>query len=194
VLAGVALFAGTEVMEALHEKQPVFDLYEELSHWLETASAIIAGAGIVLWWLRRHGRAVLIAFCLACFVAAELMVAGVGQIAPLQSAYGVAQVIKPHLRHDTPVFLVKTYNQSLPFYLRQPVTLVAYEGELYFGLQQEPDRWIPDIAEFSVTWRRLDQAVAVMRCKTFNELEDVRLPMRLIESRNELCVVLRRPD
>ena len=192
VVAGIACLAGTEAMEAMQAKQIGSNYYEDYSDWLETASVLIAVAGVYLWWKRDAKRMAVAGFGIACFIAAELVVAGFEQLSPLQSAANLAQTIKPYLKEDTPVFMVQTYNQSLPPYIQRPVTLVDYEDELYFGLQQEPERWIPTLDEFVPVWRSQQQAVAVMPAKTFQKLEEMALPMRLIRSDGDLRVVVRQ--
>ena len=69
----------------------------------------------------------------------------------------------PHaLRRDVPVYSVRTYDQSLTFYLRHPVTLVEYRGELDFGQTLEPDKSIATLAAFAPVWRDSTQALAVV--------------------------------
>jgi 4-amino-4-deoxy-L-arabinose transferase-like glycosyltransferase len=189
ILAGLAYFAGTEVMEAMHNKPIEFDYYEDYSDWLETASVIVVAAGLFLWWQRRARRLAVVAFCLSLFVASELIIAGFENLSPLHSAYSLAKNVRPLLNPSTPLFLVETYNQSLPPYLGRPVTLVAYEDELYFGLQQEPDRWIPTLGEFAALWRTLPEGVAIMPVKTFEKLKAAGLPMRLVETWQDLQII-----
>jgi hypothetical protein len=43
---------------------------------------------------------------------------------------------------------VDTYDQSLQFYLKRTTTMVAYRDELGFGIEQEPQKFIADIAGF----------------------------------------------
>ena len=189
LLAGLAFFVGTEVMEAMHHKPIEFDYYEDYSDWLETASVIIVAAGLLLWWQRQARRVAVVAFCLSLFLASELIIAGFEQLSPLQSAYSLAERVKPLLNPSTPLFLVDTYNQSLPPYLGRPVTLVAYEDELYFGLQQEPDRWIPTLGEFAILWRALPEGVAIMPIETFEKLKAAGLPMRVVETWQDLRII-----
>ena len=59
----------------------------------------------------------------------------------------------PGSANSTRLYCVNGYLQPLPFYLRRTCTLVGYRGELDFGLQQEPARWIPDLAQFERRWR-----------------------------------------
>jgi len=189
LLAGLAYFVGTEVMEAMHDKPIEFDYYERYSDWLETAAVIMVAAGLILWWQRQARGVALLAFCLCSFVASELTIAGFEQLSPLQSAYGLAKQVKPLLNPRTPLFMLETYSQGLPPYLGRLVTLVAYEDELHFGLQQEPQRWIPSLGEFASLWRVLPEGVAIMPMRTFEKLEAAGLPMRVVETWQDLQII-----
>jgi 4-amino-4-deoxy-L-arabinose transferase-like glycosyltransferase len=189
LLAGLACFVGTEAMEAMHRKSIEFDYYEDYSVWLETASVIMVAASLLLWWQRRAKRVAVVAFCLSLFLASELIIAGFEHLSPLQSAYSLAQKVKPLLRPSTPLFLVEMYNQSLPPYLGRPVTLVAYEDELYFGLQQEPERGIPTLGEFAALWPTLPEGVAIMPIKTFEKLKAAGLPMQVVGAWRDLQII-----
>ena len=72
---------------------------------------------------------------------------------------------------------MRTYDQSLTFYLRHPVTLVEYRGELDFGQTLEPTRSIATLAAFAPIWRNSSQALAVVERKTYQQLRRAGLPM-----------------
>lgn len=78
---------------------------------------------------------------------------------------------------DIPVYSVGTYDQSLTFYLEQPVTLVEWRGELDFGLSLEPQRFVPTVADFESRWRAAPQALAVVEPRTYVRLQGDGLPM-----------------
>ena len=70
---------------------------------------------------------------------------------------------------------MRTYDQSLTFYLQRTVTLVGYRGELDYGLQQGPEpREIADLDEFLGLWNSQSRAYAVMDNETFNTLQGAR--------------------
>ena len=91
------------------------------------------------------------------------------------------------------MFSVEMYEQTLPPYLGRTLTLVAYQDELAFGLQQEPDRWIKRIEQFEDEWRRLPRAAAIMPIETYKRLASQGLPMRIIEASGKRCIVV-KPD
>lgn len=79
---------------------------------------------------------------------------------------------------DMPVFAVQDYDQTLPFYLRRPVTLVDYRDEFEFGQNREPQRWIPGLDAFVQRWQAEPRAAAYMNHATFDSLRQRGLAMR----------------
>ena len=73
-------------------------------------------------------------------------------------------------------------------------TLIPVEpgGEPTFGLEREPQKGIPTVAEFAAKWRQETDAVAFMPMSTYTTLRDTGLPMIVIASQAK-NVVVRRP-
>ena len=63
---------------------------------------------------------------------------------------------------------------------QRSVTLVAYRGELDYGLRRAPDAEIADVAEFLRRWSPPAQAFAVMEKSMFDDLKNRGVPMRLV--------------
>src|SRR5882672_4971459 len=108
---------------------------------------------------------------------------------------GIEALIKattPQLQAGTTLYCVEDYEQSIPFYLKRPCTLVGYRGELDFGLRQDPERWIPDLAQFAARWQGENDAMAVIRAETYRELRRMGLPMRVIYTAPSLVAVVRK--
>lgn len=96
------------------------------------------------------------------------------------------------LQERTTIYCVDDYEQSIPFYLKRPCTLVGYRGELDFGLRQDPGRWIPDLAQFAARWQGESDAMALVRAETYPELRRMGLPMRVIYTAPSLVAVVRK--
>ncbi|HTV50472.1 MAG TPA: glycosyltransferase family 39 protein [Steroidobacteraceae bacterium] len=111
--------------------------------------------------------------CFLCILWAARLLAPLYSGAPL-----IAQLPAP-LRAVATVYSVRTYDQSLTFYLRRTVTLVEYRGELDFGLTLAPQREIATLAQFEARWRSGAQALAVMSSATYAQLVRDRVPMVL---------------
>ena len=58
-----------------------------------------------------------------------------------------------------PVYQVRSYDQTLPFYLRRPTTLVEYRDEMALGLDAEPDKGLARGRRGSSAWAAAPQAL-----------------------------------
>lgn len=140
--------------------------------------AAVAGFCLVLAWQRvRIGRALL---CGAWFcVTVSILQAGVGA-ERFFSAKEMAMAIRSRSALAVPVFAVRTYDQSLPFYLKQTVVLVDYRDEFALGLGQEPQKGMATVQEFAQAWRTLEDGFAVMPDSTWAGFQAQGLPMHEI--------------
>jgi hypothetical protein len=86
----------------------------------------------------------------------------------------------PLIAADVPVFAVQDYDQTLPFYLRRPVTLVDYRDEFEFGQNREPQRWMPTLDAFVQRWQVEPRAAAYMNHATYDGLRQRGLVMRAV--------------
>jgi hypothetical protein len=107
------------------------------------------------------------------------------------SAYHIAQKIKPELKPGMPFYSVNTYDQSLQFYLQRSTTMVVYKDELGFGIAQEPGKFIADFPLFEKTWNTAREALALMPPDTYEMFRAKGLPMRLVARDTRRVVVAR---
>jgi 4-amino-4-deoxy-L-arabinose transferase-like glycosyltransferase len=128
-----------------------------------------------------------VGWCLAWL----LLIRGAALVAPGYSGVTLAAAL-PQLDRDVPVYSVGTYDQSLTFYLRRTVTLVAYRGELDYGLKRTPDAEIVDVADFIPRWTSQSRAYAVMEKSMFDDLKSRGVPMRLIGQDYDRVVAARQ--
>ena len=80
-----------------------------------------------------------VGWCLAVL----LLVRTASLFAPIYSGIDLAAAL-PAAERTAPLYSVRTYDQSLTFYLQRTVMLVGYRGELDYGLRRAPDREITD--------------------------------------------------
>ncbi|HME37644.1 MAG TPA: phospholipid carrier-dependent glycosyltransferase, partial [Steroidobacteraceae bacterium] len=135
-----------------------------------TAAGAFLGAGWCLTWL--------------------LLIRAAALLAPVYSGVDLAAALPPADR-DAPLYSVGTYDQSATFYWRRTVTLVAYRGELDYGLRKAPGTGIADVAEFLRLWSAPTRAFAVMEKSMFDDLKSRGVPMRLIASNVHRVLVAR---
>jgi hypothetical protein len=113
-------------------------------------------------------------------------------VAPVYSGAALYTQLPDALRRNVPVYSVRTYDQSLTYYLRHPVILVEYRGELDFGQTLEPGKSIATLAAFAPVWQGSEQALAVVQRKTYDQMLNAGFPMVIRASGPESYIVSRR--
>lgn len=166
-------------------------LYAKFVPWIQAAAASwLVGTLLALWFARHEQvRAAVIALGLAGMLTAQLTFMGYDARSPSSSAYNIAQQIKPYLKPGVPFYSVGMYEQTLPPYIGRTLTLVAHTDEMEFGLELEPQKWIPTVDAWKKTWRQQPYALAVMSPSTYDRFVQEQLPMRLIARDTRRAVV-----
>lgn len=150
---------------------------------------LASGAFVLVRGAREATRAGVflgVGWCLAWL----LLIRAAAWVAPVYSGVGLASALPVGMR-DAPVYSVATYDQTLTFYLRRTVTLVAYRGELDYGLGKAPAAEVPDVAEFLRRWSSPAQAFAIMEKAMFDDLKTRGVPMRLVAQNANRVLVAR---
>lgn len=194
VIAGAIIAAISPLAARLGGARMPSALYEAYGPWIfATGAALaIAGAGTVWLCLRARPYAGVLALGFGGLLAAQLATSGHNALAPAYSGYALAQQLKPHLIGDVPFYSVRTYDQSLPFYIKRTVTLVAFQDEMAYGLKYEPRLWLPDVPSFERAWRNERSALAIMEPGTYEELQGSGLPMQVV-ARDIRRIVVKKP-
>jgi len=116
---------------------------------------------------------------------------GVDFLPRMRGVLELAEHLRPALTAATRLYCVNLYLQPIPFYLQRSCTLVGYRGELDFGLQQEPWRFIPDLKGFQIDWAQQHDALAILRPQDYQQLESLGTPMRVIYTAPSYVAVVR---
>lgn len=149
----------------------------------------VSGAFVLVQRARGATRAAVflgVGWCLAWL----LLIRAAASVAPVYSGAALAAAL-PAADRAAPIYSVATYDQSLTFYLRRTVTLVAYRGELDYGLRKAPAAEIADVAEFLRRWSPPAQAFAVMEKTMFDDLKHRGVPMRPVAASANRVLVAR---
>jgi 4-amino-4-deoxy-L-arabinose transferase-like glycosyltransferase len=185
-LGGACLYAPAHLAPSV--RSPYF---LALARPLAQIAVLLAASGLYVLAQRRRGVTRSAVFLGAGWcLAGLLMVRAAAAVAPVYSGVELARAL-PAGPGDAPVYSVATYDQSLPFYWRRTLQLVAYRGELDYGLRQDPGAEL-SLAQFQERWRAASSAYAVMERKTFDELAASGLPMREIARDANRVLVARR--
>jgi 4-amino-4-deoxy-L-arabinose transferase-like glycosyltransferase len=183
ILALGGAIASTFVANLASEKVPAA-LYLDFRKWILAGSLALLAASIFAMVLAGRQRidAAIVTLSAGGLLLVQLVMTGHQALAPSFSTAHLARVIGPLLGADTPFYSVRTYEHTLPFYIKRTVTLVDYGDEFEFGLQQQPQLEIPAMAEFEARWSNDRQALAIMGPDVFRELSRRALPMRVISA------------
>lgn len=194
VITGLAVLSAPSLLQTFVGGRSIGALLPAFGAWLHWAGAVLIAGGVygMVQAGRGNRRPALIGTAFAALIASQLGNTGMEALSPLRSGYDLALKIAPLLRSETPFYGFGVYEQTLPFYLKRTITLVASAEEMAFGLEQEPELWIPDPLEFERIWHDQPGAIAIMQPQHFELFESRGLPMREI-ARDALRVVVMRP-
>ena len=195
ILLALACLALSPLAVRLASPEVPAPLYAAYVPWLLAASAsLLAGAlaGFVFAG-RARPRAALLCLAAGGLLFSQLILLGHNSLAPANSAYAIVQKIRGQVPPDVPFYSVETYDQTLPYYLGRTVTLVGYQGELAFGIAQEPQKFIPDLAHFTALWRAQSAAWALMPPALYQRLLAQGLPMQVV-AQDSRRVIVKKPE
>ena len=181
VLALAGSIASPLVADYPSEKVPAA-LYALFSKWILAGALTLLAASCAAIYFAWRGRieAALVALGTGGLLLIQIVMTGHETLSASYSTAHLAGMIRPLLDADTPFYSVRTYEHTLPFYIKRTVTLVEYGDEMEFGLQQQPELEIPTMEEFEARWRSDRKALAIMGPDIYSELTGRGLPMRLL--------------
>jgi 4-amino-4-deoxy-L-arabinose transferase-like glycosyltransferase len=179
--------------ELLAESPLKIEMYRDYATWAVVAALVLLFgliSGMVLLTRQKKSLAVLVV-ALSSLIGVQIVLSGHNTVARWRSAYHIAESIRPYVKPDIPLYSVGTYEQTLPFYLKRTFTLVDYQNEMAFGIMQEPQRWIPDIASFAKIWDKQPAALAIMPVQLYPQLTQQGLAMKIIFEDTQHIVVIK---
>jgi 4-amino-4-deoxy-L-arabinose transferase-like glycosyltransferase len=198
--AAILPFVFGRITDGVGNAQPV-DVMRAFEPWIEAAlatAAVGAVAGAIAFRrtearpaLRFWGTAALAVSTLA---ATQLVVAGFDAFSATRSSSAILRAAQAAERFDpaAPFYQIAMYDQTVPFYLRRPTTVVAFRDELALGIDAEPEKAIPTIERWKRRWKELAQGYAVMSPATYDRIEAEGVPMRVLARDTRRVIVARK--
>jgi 4-amino-4-deoxy-L-arabinose transferase-like glycosyltransferase len=191
LIAPLALFWLAQNVGSLADTPNQAELYPHYAPWLAMAGLVSLSSllgGMVLLWRGRKPAAVLV-LSLGALLTAQTGLSGYETVARERSAKHIAEAIRSEAKPDIPFYSVLTYEQTLPFYLERTFTLVQYQDEMAYGIKQEPERYVPTLAEFARRWNAQPQALAIMPVYAWPQVQKLKLPMQILFEDTQHIVV-----
>jgi 4-amino-4-deoxy-L-arabinose transferase-like glycosyltransferase len=190
--AAIASAAAGFVMLALSTQLQRFEKVREIGTsvadyppYLVAAGAVLVAGALVVGLLRHRAaiRTHAIVLAAASVASMQIVLAGMHVFDAYYSAErSVESFAGDELTfpREPPFYSVGMLDQSVPFYLGRPLTLVAYRGELADGIAAEPWKYVERIEDFEQRWRAATEAYAVMSPERHREFAAHGLPMTVI--------------
>jgi 4-amino-4-deoxy-L-arabinose transferase-like glycosyltransferase len=98
---------------------------------------------------------------------------------PERSAADLVSAVRPLISPHTPLYSVGQYRETISPYLGRTLQLAGYEGELQFGLSEEPQKRMT-VEEFAARWSAGGEAVAFFEPEVWDAWRRRGLPGRVI--------------
>jgi hypothetical protein len=144
----------------------------------------LAGSLLAIWLARRQREWAILTLAATGFIGGQILLLGHEPMGRYAAGVLHLPALQAELTPQTPLYVVGRYEQVLPFYLRRTLTMVEHADELEFGLQQEPQLWIPKREDFVREWSAGHasgkKAVAIMNPGVYADLRKSGVPMRMI--------------
>jgi 4-amino-4-deoxy-L-arabinose transferase-like glycosyltransferase len=188
IAAGVIFMAAAAILPQLLHNPARAPYFGQLRLPLLAMGLVAAGGG----WIARGRRDSAAVIGITAYLVFVILVVGARAVGPLYSGASLAAQISHTITPGTRLYAVRTYDQTLPFYLARTMTLVDSRGELDFGLGLEPDKGIPTLPAFATRWMADPEALAVMEPDTYALLRARGLPMVVRASDPNRLIVSRR--
>jgi 4-amino-4-deoxy-L-arabinose transferase-like glycosyltransferase len=109
---------------------------------------------------------------------------------PARSARDLVRSARPTIGAATALYSVGQYRETVSPYLGRTLQLVAYEGELQFGLREEPEKRL-SLEQFVARWSAGGDAVAFFDPGVWDSLRRTGLPGHVLAADNYTVAVSR---
>jgi len=157
--------------------------------WL-IAAGIAAAYGVFATWKRDVTRAALVwATAASAILGWQCLLSAYTEL-PERSSRKLVMTVKPLIGPQTELFSIGQYRETLSPYLQRTLTLVDFEGELAFGISQEPARAL-NAAAFLARWNASTNAVVFIPPALLDTWQSRGMQGKVIGGDNQTLVVSR---
>jgi 4-amino-4-deoxy-L-arabinose transferase-like glycosyltransferase len=197
VASGLVLTLLAAALPALSAPLAWTELNAEFSVWLLAAGLALSAAGLAALRLLRRSRqeASLAVLGLGSLLAVQIALSGTHVLDERYSSERLVEAVVGDTKRfprEPPFYSVASFDQSVPFYLGRPVTLVGYKDELAPGIAAEPGKYVGSVDEFLRRWQEHPEAFAIMTPHFYEKLRLQGLPGRVLARDARRVIVARR--
>ena len=170
------------------------EAYAQYVNWV--IAALIALVGFSLYAAfqsKRNGLQSIASFASGFFLCAIIAGTGHETLGRAVSGIDLAHRVKANIPANVNFYSVRLLDHTMPFYLGKTMIMVEDPDELQFGVNQQPDLWLPTLDAFITRWGEDQTAYAMMVPEQYVALQAMNLPMQEVD-RDSRRVIVKHPD
>jgi 4-amino-4-deoxy-L-arabinose transferase-like glycosyltransferase len=192
IVGVVGFFFLTEISKQARPDE--IEAYAAYTFWIIAALvALVLFSAFAAWKSKRNGMQSIVSFASGFFLCA--IIAGTGHETLGRAVSGIDLVnrVKPNIPNNVNFYSVRLLDHTLPFYLGKTMIMVESPDELEFGVQQQPELWMPTLNAFITRWQEDTTAYALMVPEQYVALQQMNIPMQEVD-RDSRRVIVKHPS
>jgi len=168
--------------------------YAQYTQWVIAALiGVIAFSLLAAWQSKRNGLLSITSFASGIILCAIIAGSGHETLGRAVSGVDLVERVKAGIPEKVNFYSVNILDHTVPFYLGRTMIMVQSPDELVFGVNQEPDLWLPTLDAFITRWKEDGTAYALMVPEQYIALQKQGLPMQEV-GRDSRRVIVKHPD
>jgi 4-amino-4-deoxy-L-arabinose transferase-like glycosyltransferase len=192
VLGGVGFFFLGEVGRQARPDE--VESYAQYTYWVIAALITLMSFSLLAFaQSKRNSLASISSFASGFFLCALIAGTGHETLGRAVSGIDLVKQVKAGIPENTNFYSVRILDHTVPFYLGKTMIMVEFSDELTFGVQQQPDLWMPTLASFIERWKEDVTAYALMVPEQYTELQKLNVPMQEV-GRDSRRVIVKHPE
>ena len=170
------------------------EAYAQYTYWVITALvALVSFSAYAVWQSKRNGTQSIVSFAYGFFLCAIIAGTGHETLGRAVSGIDLVERVKASIPEKVNFYSVRLLDHTVPFYLGRTMIMVESPDELEFGVNQEPELWMPTLDAFITRWQEDQTAYAIMVPEQFDALNTQGFPMQEVD-RDSRRVIVKHPD
>jgi 4-amino-4-deoxy-L-arabinose transferase-like glycosyltransferase len=192
LLGCVGFFFISEI--SIQARPDEIEAYAQYAYWVVAALiALIIFSALAAWESKRNGLRSFLSFAIGLFLCTIIAGTGHETLGRAVSGIDLAQRVKTLIPANVNIYSVRMLDHTLPFYLGRTMIMVESPDELEFGVNQEPELWMPTLDAFMNRWKEDQSAYALMVPEQYTALQKINFPMQEVD-RDSRRVIVKHPD
>jgi 4-amino-4-deoxy-L-arabinose transferase-like glycosyltransferase len=170
------------------------EAYAQYTYWVVAALiALMSFSAYAAWQSKRNGIQSIVSFAFGFFLCAIIAGTGHETLGRSVSGFDLVERVKTSIPEKVNFYSVRLLDHTVPFYLGRTMIMVEAPDELEFGVNQEPELWMPTLEAFITRWQEDQTAYALMVPEQFDALKAQNFPMQEVD-RDSRRVIVKHPD